>query len=297
MDILAKARDLEAKLARTVDRAAARVMPATTGPREPLEIAHAVVDLVEKEVQPAGRGRHLFPFNRIKVLLVAPSRHAQARFDATFAEEPTLTQRIQMRLESAGCVPAGLAVSVEYVPVAGQGWTASDVHVEFDRVDVPTSAEATVGKPASEVEAEPEPAVAIVEEPPPAVEIEIATGSAEQPKYEFQFPRIDLGRCTHVRDRRNQLVRTNHVAFADTDDAVNRTVSRRHAHLEYVAAERAFRVYDDGSEQGTAVARGGRTIAVPPGARGVRLQPGDEILLGNARLRVTVVGAAFRRPM
>jgi hypothetical protein len=284
MDILARARDLEAKLARTVDRAAARVMPATTGPREPLEIAHAVVDLVEKEVQPAGRGRHLFPFNRIKVLLVAPSRHAQARFDATFAVEPTLTQRIQMRLESAGCVPAGLAVSVEYVPAAGHGWSAPDVHVEFDRVEVP--------EPGPAVEVAPEAAATPVEEPPPAVEIEIATGAAEQPKYEFQFPRIDFGRCTHVRDRRNQLVRTNHVAFADTDDAVNRTVSRRHAHLEYVTAERAFRLYDDGSEQGTAVARGGRTIAVPPGARGVRLQPGDEILLGNARLRVRVIPRA-----
>jgi hypothetical protein len=284
MDILAKARDLEAKLARTVDRAAARVMPATTGPREPLEIAHAVVDIVEQEVQPAGRGRHLFPFNRIKVLLVAPSRHAQARFDATFAQEPTLTQRIQTRLETAGCVPAGLAVSVEYVPAAGQGWSAPDVHVEFERVDVP--------EPESQVEAVPEPAVAPVEEPPPAVEIEIATGAAEQPKYEFQFPRIDLGRCEHVRDKRNQLVRTNHVVFADTDDVINRTVSRRHAHLEYIAAERAFRVYDDGSEQGTAVARGGRTIAVPPGARGVRLQPGDEILLGNARLRVRVAPRA-----
>ena len=158
MDILARARDLEAKLARTVDRAAARVMPATTGPREPLEIAHAVVDLVEKEVQPAGRGRHLFPFNRIKVLLVAPSRHAQARFDATFAVEPTLTQRIQMRLESAGCVPAGLAVSVEYVAAAGQGWAASDVHVEFERIDIP--------EPDPQIEAAP--VATVVDEPPPA---------------------------------------------------------------------------------------------------------------------------------
>ena len=66
-------------------------------------------------------------------------------------------------------------------------------------------------------------------------------------------------------------------------------MSRRHAHLEYSAADRTYRIYDDGSEQGTAVARNGRTIAVPPGARGVRLQPGDEILLGHARLRVRVV--------
>ena len=276
MNILAKARELEAKLARTVDRAAARVTP--DGPREPLEIAHAVVEAVEREVQPAGRGRHLFPFNRIQVSVVAPSKQARARFEATFAMEPTLTQRIHTRLETAGCAPTGLGVRVEYVDAAGNGWTASDVHVDFDRVDEPL--------PEPVAAAELATAPAPVEEPPPAVEIEIAAGEAEQQTYSFQFARIDFGRCTHVRDSRNQLVRTNHVAFADTDIALNRTVSRRHAHLEYAPAEKAYRVYDDGSEQGTAVSRGGRTIVVPPGARGVRLQPGDEILLGNARLRV-----------
>ena len=274
MDILARARQLEATLARTVDRAAARVAPA--GGREPLEIAHAIVDAVEREVQPAGRGRHLFPFNRIRVLLVAPSKPARARFEATFAVEPTLEQRIHTRLEAAGCAPAGLGVHVDYVDVAGPGWAASDLHVEFDRVDEPLPEPVVAAAPV----------VAMVEAPPPAVEIEVAAGQADQPVYSFEFTRIDLGRCTHVRDSRNQLVRTNHVAFADSDDALNRTVSRRHAHLEYAPGEKAFRVYDDGSEQGTAVSRGGRTIAVPPGARGVRLQPGDEILLGNARLRV-----------
>src|SRR5262245_8889653 len=109
MDIMAKARQLEARLARTVDRAASRVM--APGSREPLEIAHAVVEAVEREVQPAGRGRHLFPFNRIHVLLAVPSRHARARFEATFAMEPTLTQRIHTRLDAAGCVPADLAVT------------------------------------------------------------------------------------------------------------------------------------------------------------------------------------------
>jgi len=273
MNILAKARQLEARLARTVDRAAARVMP--PGDREPLEIAHAAVEAVEREVQPAGRGRHLFPFNRILVSIVAPSRHVRARFEATFAMEPTLAQRVHTRLETAGCAPADLELAVAYVDAAGEGWSAPDVHVTFDRVDVPA--------PAPLPPPEPEPV-----EPPPPVEIEVAAGDAEQASYSFQFTRIDLGRCSEVRDQRNQLVRKNHVVFADSDDTLNRTVSRRHAHLEYSTAERAFRVYDDGSEQGTAVSRGGRTIAVPPGARGVRLQPGDEILLGHARLRVRV---------
>jgi hypothetical protein len=277
MDILAKARQLEAKLARTVDRAAARVM--VPGNREPLEIAHAVVEAVEREVQPAGRGRQLFPFNRIHVRVVAPTKHVRARFEATFAMEPTLAQRIHARLESARCLPADLAVDVGYVEAAGEGWSAPDVHVEFERVDAPAPVE-----PVAEIAAQ-----VPVEEFAPGVEIEVAAGEAAQPSYSFDFPRIDLGRCVEVRDKRNQLVRRNHVVFADTDDAINRTVSRRHAHLDYNASERAYRVYDDGSEQGTAVARAGKTISVPPGARGVRLQPGDEILLGHARLKVRVI--------
>src|SRR5688572_14512613 len=149
MDILAKARELEARLARTVDRAAARVIP--PGGREPLEIALAVVEAVEGEVQPAGRGRQLFPFNRIRVVLVAPTRQARARFDATFAVEPTLTQRIQTRLETAGCLPPDLAVAVDYVDSAGTGWSAPDVHLEFDRVDTPAS------EPLAEPETAPAP--------------------------------------------------------------------------------------------------------------------------------------------
>jgi hypothetical protein len=82
MDILAKARELEATRAHGRSRGG-RVTPAGGGAREPLEIAHAVVEAVEREVRPAGRGRHLFPFNRIHVLVVAPSKHARARFDAT----------------------------------------------------------------------------------------------------------------------------------------------------------------------------------------------------------------------
>src|SRR5437870_3526859 len=132
MDILAKARKLESQIARTVDRAAARVMPASG--REPLELAHAVVEAVEREVQPAGRGRHLFPFNRIQVSVLAPSRQARSRIEAIFAAEPTLEQRIQMRLEAAGCAVPDLVVRVACVAEAGDDWAAPDVHVEFDRL-------------------------------------------------------------------------------------------------------------------------------------------------------------------
>jgi len=85
MDLLARARKLESQLTRTVDRAAARLLP--VGGREPLEIAHAVVEAVEHEVQPAGRGRQLFPFNRIHVSVRAPSRQARLGF-STFRDPP-----------------------------------------------------------------------------------------------------------------------------------------------------------------------------------------------------------------
>jgi FHA domain-containing protein len=81
------------------------------------------------------------------------------------------------------------------------------------------------------------------------------------------------------------LLRTNHVAFADSGPPPNQTVSRCHAHIHYAAQLRQYRVYDDRSEHGTGVLRSGHTIAVPPGSRGVRLQSGDEIVLGEARVR------------
>ena len=108
MDILGKARRLESKIARTLDSAAQRV--AGTGAREPLEIAHAIVEALEQEVQPAGRGTHVFPFNRLTLSVVAPSAEARARLEAVFDGETSLRDRIVDRLRSAGCEVSGLAV-------------------------------------------------------------------------------------------------------------------------------------------------------------------------------------------
>ena len=51
-----------------------------------------------------------------------------------------------------------------------------------------------------------------------------------------------------------------------------------------------YRLCDDRSAHGTSVQRNGTTIAVPAGPRGVRLQSGDEIALGEARLLVQICG-------
>ena len=267
MDILGKARKLESSIARSIDRAAQRLLK--SGGREPLEIMHAIVDAIEEEVQPAGRGARLFPFNRIKVSVVAAARDARARYEAVFNGKPSLRERILDRLESAGCEVSDLVVKVAYVVHAGPDWQTADCHVEFSRVAAMDIA---------------------VQQPRPVpcrITLTIVAGAAEQRKYAFTLTRIDLGRCSEVRDRSNRLIRTNHVAFADSDAPPNQSVSRCHAHIQYGADVRQYRVYDDRSRQGTGILRNGKTIVVPPGSHGVRLQSGDEIVLGEARVLFT----------
>jgi hypothetical protein len=267
MNILAKARKLETIMARTFNDAAQRVAP--PGPREPLEILHAILDAVEDEVQPAGRGGHMFPFNRLKISVLAPSREVRARLEALFDEQPTLHDRIVERLRAADCEVGDLTAKVAYVSEGASGWTSPPFHIEFTR-----------GAHVSPIEP-------IVPRQPP-IELAVVSGSADEPSYSFSQTRVDLGRCSEVRDNRHRLIRTNHVAFADEGEAVNQSVSRCHAHVEYDDSAGCYRLCDDRSAHGTGILRHGRTLFVAPGSRGVRLRSADEIVLGEARLRVTI---------
>jgi FHA domain len=268
MNILSKARALEEKLARTLNGAAQEVTDAN--PLEPLELIHAIVDAVEAEIQPGGRGKHVFPFNRLKVSVAAPTRDAWARLEAVLDGEPSLRDRIVERLHAAACNARDLTLTVSYLSQTQPEWKHPAFHVEFARV---TAASPTTIAPAA---------------PEVHLELEIVAGTAEASTYSFAHTRIDLGRRTEVRDHRNRLIRTNHVAFADSNGRINDSVSRRHAHIEYLEGSGEYRVYDDGSAHGTGVVRNGRTIVVPLGSRGIRLQSDDDIVLGEARIRVKI---------
>jgi hypothetical protein len=279
MDILSKARKVESKLARTLDRALQQW--SKPGPLEPLETLHAVVEAVEARLEPIGRGRYVFPFNKVKVSIAAGSRDARARFAAVLEGDEQLQHRITKRLRDAGCDPTPLHVGVLYAVRPGADWTRPDFHVEFDRV----------------AGAEPPK---VQEVPVPDLRITVTHGSAAKPTCTFSMPRINIGRCAEVRDSRNRLIRTNDVAFTDGNGTTNDTVSRRHAHIDYTPAFAAarlrrgeeaaagYRITDDHSAHGTSILRNGRTIGVPSGSRGIRLQSGDEIVLGEARLRVKI---------
>jgi hypothetical protein len=184
-------------------------------------------------------------------------------------EAPTLHERICTRLRELGCDVPRLHVKVGYVARPEADWARQEFYIDFMRAsaaDLPVAAATTT----------------------PEIRLTITNGSAEKPAYSLGLDRINLGRCAEVRDSRNRLIRTNHVIFKDGADATNQTVSRCHAHIDYDVRTADYRIADDRSAHGTAIVRSGRAIDVPAGARGVRLQSGDEVILGEARLRVRI---------
>jgi FHA domain len=270
MDFLGKARKLESQISRTLDVAVEGFVGRS--PRQPIEVVQAIVDCAEQQVQPAGRGRRVFPFNQLIVHVAAASRPERARLAAVIEGPPTLQQRLSQRLSAAGCPASQLDVQVVYVSKPKPGWRTLEYHVAFDRVETSVDADETES----------------VSVEPTRLDLNVLSGMAERRTYTFTGGRIDIGRRAEVLDQQQRLIRRNHIAFVEGDADANRTVSRRHAHIAFIPASREYRLRDDGSARGTAVLRNGRTIRVPEGARGIRLESGDEIALGEARLKVRI---------
>ena len=75
----------------------------------------------------------------------------------------------------------------------------------------------------------------------------------------------------------------------DTVDGITETVGRAHARLRFDAATGDYRLFDEGSSNGTSVVRDGDVIVVHRrDPRGVRVRSGDEIQVGRALLRITI---------
>jgi hypothetical protein len=270
MNLLDKARQLEGQLARGMRDAAKRLVRAN-GVREPLELLHAIVDTVEREIQAGSRGTRVFPFNTIDISIVAPNEQVRARIDTILNGDVPLAARIGDRLRAAHSAAPDLDVRVTYVPRPHKQWADPQFAIAFSKVARP-SAPAVAAEPAAA-----------------RIELTVLQGTAERKSFVFSSHRIDIGRGHEVRDSHNRLVRTNHLAFTEDTTPVNRTISRQHSHIVHDARTQEFRVHDDGSVQGTRVVRNGKTLPAPEGARGVRLLPGDEIVMGEARVRVTLV--------
>jgi len=271
MNITGKARQLERTLTRSVEAAIGELVG-----REdptPLEIIHAALDRAEQEVIEIGRGRRVFPFNRVTLQIAgARDREGKARVEAVLSGPPSVGERLEERLRHAGCTVPAVTVRTVFVAAPASGWANPRFNVLFDRV----------------AEASPAP----VSSPPPAVvprlKLTVVKGRAAQRVYVFTGGRVEIGRQVEVVDRHQRVLRTNHVAFSEEEADENLSVSRRHAHITFEDRDGAYRIWDDRSARGTTIVRGGRTVRVPASARGTRLLSGDEIVLGRARVRVTI---------
>jgi len=239
-------------------------------PEEPLEWIPAMLDEIEKRVVPTGGRGRVFPYEVIRVeLRVTPDNLEAAR--AVFGSG-AFEERVRARLREVRCaVPAELRVRLRVRPRQAEG--ESPFAIAFRE---------PVG------ERRPGPPTVVAPPPMPAVRIMVIEGQCRRRMNVLELERINLGRLDSVEGSGAERLRRNHVAFLGSDDPVNATVSRAHAHIEYFAGD-GFRVFDDGSAHGTRITRDGRSVPVARGAvRGVKLRHRDEIELGTARVMFTV---------
>jgi hypothetical protein len=261
MGILDKVQKLEKRLEKLAER--------SDVPLQPIEIRKAALDEVEDLVAPAGRSRRVFPYNRITVEVMATDARQRAAMEAVLGEASDLSAAVADRLKSAGCPqPRGLEVRLKLVKRAGAEWETGRVfRVQCERVEaeVPPAAAPRIG--------------------PGAAQLVVVKGESTRRTYAVGAEHTNIGRLPEVVDKDKRVVRRNHVVFTEREDDVNQTVSRAHAHIALTPAGE-YRLFDDHSTYGTRIFRAGRTITLPTGSpRGTRLQPGDEIYLGQACVR------------
>ena len=230
----------------------------------PIELLEAALDRLEHKVQPAGRGRRIFPYDRIMVRIAQPEADVAA-IDAIFGQ---LEERLRNRLAEMNCeAPDALAIEVSVAGEAEDTMPVLSVECAKTAATRPT---------------------AVRSDGIPKLSIQVVKGQCEASEYAFQEPVIAIGRTPEPSDAFG-LVRRNHVAFLDVRDGTTETVGRAHARLQFDSASGHYLLFNESSSNPTSILRGGRPMPVAPrDPRGVRIQSGDQLQLGRAVLRLTV---------
>jgi hypothetical protein len=274
MKILDKAARLEKAL---LDRFARRA----DIPRHPIEVYRAILDEIEDAAEPGSRGTRVFPYTAITVSIPTTDAHHRATAEAVFTEPPSLQERVRARLLAVGCGNSDVvSATVRFVDGTSAPWKGRDYDIEFRRS---TSAKTPRKTAKGDADASHD------------LHLTVLSGAAAKSRYCLKLARINLGRLNEVLDLQQRVVRQNQVAFLDGDDEASQSVSRAHAHMRFDARSGETVLHDDGSTHGTRVVRAGRTIVVPRGGRGLKVRDGDEVVLGQARLRVEVRSARSTR--
>lgn len=249
---------------------------------EPLELVTGILRDVEPHVEPVGGGRRRFPYTHVTAVVLATRKEDQDRYASALAD---LEPRIRQRLDELACEkPVRLHVDVQFARKPRKQWKPDQrFELLFSRESgsVAAASAAAVAPATTRATRESGPAA-------PAARIVILRGTTGKRTYSLSQSVIRFGRGEELSDASGRT-RRNDIAFLDEGDEVNRTVARAQAHVRFDAERHEFRLFDDGSSNGTRIVRDSDVISVTPnGPRGVRVTSGDVIELGRARLRFEV---------
>jgi hypothetical protein len=249
----------------------------------PIEISRAILDDAESRVMAVGEGKRIYPHNHLRVHLLATDPDERVRLEAAVQEGWDLQREIAERLADRGCpLPAGFRLEVVFDEETSPRYGDRRFYVEYLKDERPAAPAApTVAGPI----AGPAPIAAGGR---PALELTVLKGNATQRVYNLDGPRVFLGRLDEVVDSDGRVRRRNDVAFREEGE-INSTVSREHARISWDAESGGYWLRAEQNASGTRIYRGGRTIDVSAhDRRGVRLQPGDEVYLGRACVKIAM---------
>ena len=237
--------------------------------REIIEVHRAILEQIASRVDSLPRGKRAFSYSNIQVQILAEADRRRS-YEKVFVDGAALERDIKSYFEDGSVeYPANLKVQIELVDDLSPDVKAHGFDVTCSNTQI------------RDVAAEPL-----------QIRLTVLAGNAGQSEYVFSKQRINIGRLSEVLDSQLRPIRRNHVALKDEPSGVNTTVSRSHAHIEFDPEALRFRLFDDGSAQGTTLFRDGSLIAVPKGAsKGVLLVDDDEIIVGQVHIRFEHVEA------
>ena len=257
------------KLGRAIFEAPFGANRLTKDAPELAEIRLAVLDAAKAKSHRAS-GKHVFPYNLVRIeLRGVPEEQAgvfQSEFLSNYLAEEIKTglTRSSFRFPDDLCVDV---VTTPTLPLKGEQWLSVETAMQPVKKGETTK---RMQQPAR---------------------LTVINGTANHSELTLEKTRTNIGRTTEV-FRTAGPSRHNDLAFTE-DTAVNRSVSREHAHILFSAKTGDYRIFNDRTYQGESncglwIVRDSLSQPVHRGARGTILQSGDEIHLGTAVIQFEI---------